>query len=92
MLYYKENKDEVLKQNPELNLKIPAKPKEACMLYYKENKDKVLKQNPELNLKKNGVKDISKIFESLDFEKKVMYLDRAAKAKEEYLLKLKQLL
>ena len=62
------------------------------MLYYQENKDEVLKQNPKLNLKKNGVNAIFKIFESLDFEKKVVYMVKAAKAKEEYLLKLKQLL
>ena len=60
---------------------------EACLLYFVENKDELLKQNPQLNPSTKEMNVISDVFESLDCEQKAVYMERAAKAKEEYQLK-----
>ena len=57
------------------------------MLHFLENKDGLLKQNPQLNLSIKEMNVISDVFETLDCEQKAVYMERAAKAKQEYLLK-----
>jgi len=60
-------------------------------LYYQDHKDELFSQNPELR-KQDGRQVLLEKFRNLDAEYKAVYVEKAAKAMEEYQPKLKQFL